>query len=290
MSRLSPSSLGRTLGLGALPLALACSADLEHYTTDAESGTTHALVTVDRSILMDGSERAGALASFVQLPAEADARAVLDNVGLRLALPPVGQCRTDAGERPRYRGRVELVEAGAVSLLVGNTLTELAPHAFPTVTDVVSGVVYATRDVSAEPLPADADYTLRVDGSLGYFSVSRAAPEHLTAVTIGGVPLADVTELSVAEPMDLTWGVRGDGSVASDVVWVELANKNGTSTVCTFRDELGAATIPAGSLPGTGPTRLSLHRLRIAEFVAPAITLGELRFDFELQSSVSFVP
>ncbi len=286
MLRIANLPVGRRLCLGVALLSLGCSAELEQYTTDAETGTTHALVTVERSSQMDGSERAGALASFVQLPAEADARLVLENVGLRLALPPLGQCRSGLGERPRYAGRVELVEAGNVSLWADSQLTNLAPHAFPTVTDVVSGVVYASRDVSADPFPVDQDYTLKVSGDLADFEVTRGAPSQLSAVAIGGVPLSDLDAVSVGQEIDLTWAVGSP----SDIVWVELSGKSGTSTVCAFRDDLGFGTVPAGAVAHTGSGRLSLHRLRVLEFTAPGVTLGELRFDFELQSAINFVP
>ncbi len=272
------------LALGSLA-ALGCSAEIEPYSADAESGSTHALVSIERSSAEDGTQRAQAIATFVQLPAEADARAVLESVGLKPALPALGQCVTAGAAAPSYRGSVELIQAGEVRVSVAGTTTVLAPHAFPTVTDVVSGIVYTTRDQSAEPFPTASDYTLKVDGELGNLSVTRSAPNELSAVTVNGVPLRDAGDISAAAPMDLTWSVGAPG----DLLWVEVGAADGTSTLCSFRDEEGAATIAGGSFTA-GAARIALHRVRVAEFSAPGVALGELRFDFELTASLRIVP
>lgn len=274
-------------------LAMGCSAELEHYTTDADTGSTHALVSVERSKTVDGAERAGAVASFVRIPAEADANALLEVVGLRRGRPPVGQCRS-AQTRPTSPplsslGRVELVEAGDVVVTANGSETSLAPHAFPTVTDLVSGVVYTTRDLSSDPLPADEPYTVRATGigETGALTISRQAPPELEAVTLGGLPLAEVSDISLAAPVDLTWSVGAPG----DVVVVELTSSDGAAlAVCSFRDDTGAGTVPVGTFDVPGSGRLSLHRVRTSEFSAGDVDLGELRFDFEVAANVSFTP
>lgn len=273
-------------------MALACSAELEQYSTDADSGSTHALVSVERSTQLDGQRRATALAGFVRMPADTDANALLSLVGLRHERPAMGQCRSStAGSAPSPAGlgRVELLEAGSVSLSTASSDSSLAPHAFPTVTDLVSGIVYTTRDRNAEPLPAAVPYTLRASGgaALPALEVVKQAPAELEAVTLGGVPLAEVAEVSVGSPLDFTWGVGASG----DTVYVELSSADGTrSTVCAFRDDAGAGTVPAGVFVDVGPGRVSLHRVRVGGFASPGIDVGEVRFDFELASGVSFTP
>ena len=211
--------------------------------------------------------------------------AVLESVGLKTAVPAVGQCVLSAEAPASYRGHVELIQAGDVRVSAAGGTTALAPHAFPTVTDVVSGIVYTTRNQEADPFPAASDYTLKVDGELGSISVTRGAPSELTAITVNGLPLSDNIEFSASEPLDLTWSVGAPG----DVVWVEVVTEDGSSSHCTFRDDLGAASIAAGSLP-PGPARVALHRMRISEFSAPGLALGELRFDFEQSASVTINP
>ncbi len=271
------------------PLAMACSAELEHYSTDADTGSTHALVAVERSTQLDGTQRAAALAGFVRMPADTDAKALLESVGLRHERPSIGQCKTLASNAPSPTGlgRVELLEAGDVSLSTATGESSLAPHAFPTVTDLVSGIVYTTRDLNADPLPAAVPYTLRASGGSGLpaLQVVKQAPAEVEAITLGGVPLAEVTEVTVAAPMDFTWGV----GEAGDVVLVEIASGS-NSVVCAFRDETGAGTVPTGSLAAAGAGRISLHRVRVAPFAAPGVEVGEVRFDFEVATGVTFIP
>jgi hypothetical protein len=274
--------------------ALACSANPEAYTADADSGSTHALISVERSTTVGELEapRAAALAGFVRVPPIVDAKSVMNLVGLGLELPAAGQCaratRGPDGTTPLAPlGRVEFLEAGDVTLNAGGSATVLAPRAFPTVTDLVSGVVYTTRDRSAEPLPAGERYALRTEGTLAIppLSVSERAPAALEGVTIGGLPLAEVSSIVATRPIDLTWNV----GEAGDVVYVELSSGDGAaSTVCTFRDEAGAGTVPPLSQDAVGAGTVELHRARSREFAGVGINRGELRFDFEIVTRVTF--
>jgi hypothetical protein len=274
--------------------ALACSATPEAYTSDAESGSTHALISVERSTPVDALEtpRATALAGFVRVPAIVDPKSVMNLVGLGLELPPAGQCARaargpDATTPLAPLGRVEFLEAGDVTLSAGGSATVLAPRAFPTVTDLVSGVVYTTRDRSADPLPAGARYALNTEGALAIppLAVVERAPAALDGATIGGLPVAEVSSIATTRPIDLTWNV----GEAGDFVYVELSSADGAAnTVCAFRDEAGAGTVPPAAHDSVGPGTLSLHRARSREFLSPGISRGELRFDFELVTQVTF--
>ena len=75
-------------------LALACSGSTSSYTSDADRGTTHAIVTVERRDALGVSSvaQAKAFASFVRTPPEVDAAAVTRVTGLDLDLPEVGDC------------------------------------------------------------------------------------------------------------------------------------------------------------------------------------------------------
>jgi hypothetical protein len=285
----------RATGLAFGVLLAGCSAQLEQYDSDADTGSTHALIQIQRSVSIDGASapRAEALAGFVRVPADMDSRPVYDLLGLETGLPQVGQCRVRQGQPEATPsllsvGRVELLEAGDVSVGVAGSETTLAPHAFPTVTDLVSGVVYTTRDRSSAVLPAASSYSLRTSGGVNVpaLSVTRDAPAELSAVTVGGVALSEVREVSLAAPVDLTWAV----GTAGDRVVAELATADGAIVAtCSFRDETGAGTVPADTLSEAGAGRLSLHRLRDAAFGAPGLDTGEIGFDFELAASVDFV-
>jgi hypothetical protein len=287
-----PKALGPSIAVTAAVLGgLACSADPDPYTADADSGSTHALISVERSTTVGALEapRATALAGFVRVPPIVDAKSVLSLVGLGLDLPSAGQCARSARTPEATTslaplGRVEFLEAGDVTLSAGGSATVLAPRAFPTVTDLVSGVVYTTRDRSADPLPAGERYSLRTQGAIA-LAVDQRAPAALEGVTVGGLPLAEVSSLSIARPIDLTWNV----GEAGDIVYAELTSGDGvTSTVCTFRDDAGSGTVPAGVHSGSGAGTLELHRTRTREFASAGINHGELRFDFELVTQISY--
>ncbi|HET7540301.1 MAG TPA: hypothetical protein VFK05_10540, partial [Polyangiaceae bacterium] len=157
-SRLSPG-----LGFGALAaLSSACSVAPADYSAEADAGSsTHALITVERSAVLNTAEapRAAAFAGFVRTPPEVDANAMLSLAGFGLDLPAVGQCAEPNHERKSSMplnplGRVEFLDAGDVTLRTSSTNSPLATRALPAVTDLIAGVVYTTRDRAAEPLPA----------------------------------------------------------------------------------------------------------------------------------------
>jgi hypothetical protein len=186
-------------------------------------------------------------------------------------------------------GPVEFLEAGDVAISAGGSITALAAHAFPTVGDFASGVVYATRDQSAEPLPADAHYVIATQGSsvVSPMEVHAEAPRELEQVTVNGVPLADLREISSGEPFDLTWSV----GEAGDVVLVEVAFQDGApSLLCAFRDDNGAGTVTTETVAPLGPASLAVHRTRIRSFErAVGFDTAELRFDFQRTTTVEFV-
>ena len=139
--------------------ALACSAEVEDYGSDAAVGSTHALITVERSQTVGTSQTASAvaLAGFVRVPAEVDARLATQLLGLELELPEIDGCqsvdRSEASGPLAGMGQVEFLDAGDVSLSAREASTDLAPRAFPTVTDSISGVMYTTRGRAAGPVP-----------------------------------------------------------------------------------------------------------------------------------------
>lgn len=275
-------------------LALACSGSTSSYTSDADRGTTHAIITVERREAVGASSvsQAKAFASFVRTPPDVDAAAVTRVTGLDLDLPEVGDCVIGGSNRDSVAlsplRRVELLAAGDVALETPSGRVELAPHAFPAVTDVVSGVVYTTRDRTAA-LPAGEPYALSAGGGpfLSPLAVSAEAPPSLTAVALDAAPL-DSTSAFLPRESQLSWRA---GS-ARDLVYVKLAGSDaaqGAST-CVFRDDAGRGLIPAAMIPRSGPIQLSLHRLRsvaLGSTPGDGIDVGELRFDFELSAVVA---
>jgi hypothetical protein len=288
-------SLGiRQSSLAAIGAAwlLGCASEAP-YVSDEDSGSTHALVSVERSrgARADTQVRAGALAGFVRVPATVDATTALGLVGLERQLPEPGQCASDAALRDTSSAQalsdpVELVAVGDVSVTAAGLPTMLAPMAFPTVTDLISGVVYSTRDLAADPLPAAASYLVRAAGSTGVdpLEISGRAPSELADVSVGGSAIASLRTVSAGAAIPLVWA-PGD---PADLVYVELTADAGPDLVCTFRDDGGAATVPAGVFAGRGVGRLVLHRLRTQPLEATGVQGGAFRFDFEVTVDVSY--
>lgn len=279
-----------------LLLALACSGSTASYTSDADRGTTHAIVTVERrdALGASGVSQAKAFASFVRTPPDVDAAAVTRVTGLDLDLPEVGECSRSGSGRDSLAlsplRRVELLAAGDVSLETPLGRVELAPHAFPAVTDVVSGVVYTTRDRAAT-LPAGEPYALSAGGGpfLSPLAVSAEAPPALDEVALDGEPLTG-TSAFLRRDTELSWKA---GS-ARDLIYVRLSGGDATqgATTCAFRDDAGRGTLPVSAVPRSSPVQLSLHRLRsvaLGSTPGDGIDVGELRFDFELSAAIALV-
>jgi len=286
MRRLSAAA--SVLGLGAL--ALGCAVDTAADPETAQSGVTHAVVVVERSAAADAPEavKAEAFAGFLSLPPELEPGAVLPIAGLALDLPAAGACKKaerDPKSVPAEElAEAELLDAGEVTLVAGGVVTTLAPRAFPSAADAISGVVYTTRDRAAEPLPAAARYTVATSGSadLEPVSVELPAPAALEGVLVMASPLGELATLRGAQPIDLRWNAGAPG----DIVYLTLETDT-FSTRCAYRDESGRGTIPASALPPSGSASFSLHRLRTTPFTSAGLRSGELRFDFEIQGSVT---
>jgi hypothetical protein len=278
----------------ALPLlvALGCASEIPEDVPDAESSSRHALVSVERSVLVNPDEpaQAEALAQFPRVPARDEPASVLRAAGLIRDLPGAGECMTPA-ELAELSGAlsatssVEFLDVGEVTIQAGEAVTALGAHAFPTVSDFASGVVYATRDRDPEPLPPGETYLITVAGSPGVDGMTfhASAPLPLDNVTLGGLPLAEVEAVPASQPLDLTWTVGQPG----DLVYVALTTQDESSgVVCSFRDEDGVGTIPGDFLPATSLARLSLHRMRRQALRDAPIDSGEIRFDFELATAL----
>lgn len=275
------------VGLGFLGTVASCSAGGTSYTSDADRGTTQALITVERRQTVGASaSQAEAFASFVRTPPEVDPSLVTRVTGLDLGLPELGECAAGSAGRDGSAAlsplrRLELLDAGDVAFETTSGRVELARRAFPAVTDLMAGVVYTTRDQSAE-LPAASSYALSVGGSgeLAAFELRAEAPPALESLALDGQPLAPGVRLE--KDARLSWAPGGD----RDLVYVTVSSSElGSTTICTFRDSTGHGLIPARSLPPSGPGQLSVHRLRSVTLAVPTLGGGELRFDFE-----SYIP
>jgi hypothetical protein len=282
---LEPGSLVRWAPL-LLGSALACSVEVAPAPESSEAATTNAVISVTRSAPAAAPEdaRAEAFAGFLRTPFGVDQKSALGLAGLGLNLPAVGSCRKGNAAAPSGLTALELLDAGEVTLAAGGSVTTLAPRAFPSITDSISGVVYTTRDRAAAPLPAASGYTVATSGgsSLEAMSGEAQAPALLSDVTLGGEPLASIESVKAHGDLALGWAPGASG----DRVYVEI--EAGDTSTCTFADAAGRGTLPASVLPSSGTAAVSVHRVREAAFTDAGLARGALRFDFELSASVTF--
>lgn len=280
---------------GTLALSiLACSVTPESYDVDEDSGSTHAIVTITRQEAGDGAARADALAGFIRFPAATDRAIALDVAGLGVHLPEPGHCWQGQRGRPGPElsevSAIELLEAGRVRLVAdGGPPHELAPHAFPSVGDFVSGVLYASRERSGQGLPAGERYRFEADGgAVGALDVEKAAPQVLSDVSLNGAPLEAVDVLSTEQPLDVIWSAS---THPADRVYLELTSTQGSKgLVCAFEDAAGAGTLSPAEFEVGETAQLTLHRLRILRtpWRDAAVDEVELRFDFSRGRLMTF--
>lgn len=169
----------------------------------------------------------------------------------------------------------------------------LAPHAFPSVSSFISGVVYTSRDRSAGALPSGVGYEISVAGSseLPGFGLRAEAPAQLQQVTVGGEPLAALAQVGTQAPLDVTWSVGNPGDVV--VVALGTAADGNTLVRCAFADEVGAGTVPLEWLSAaSGAGQVTLHRQRTQQTVRTAPDgrghLIQVSFDFETNRAIEF--
>ena len=289
MRSLSSQIKARFAVVALATTSIACSVEVDE-TTDAETGSTHGLVSIQRSAVIGSEEAptADAIAHFAQIPSSGDASELLSVVGLAPRLPDIGQCNQGQSLPGDPSGELTLLDVGEITIATDAASTRLAPMAFPPVRDMVSGVVYTTRDRASLPFPAGSVYQIKALGSdqLPAFDLRADAPDLLADVTVGGVALEEIESVSLGEPIDLTWSVGALG----DIVYVELlSDQDGdVSVVCAFQDDAGAGSLDATLLSTSGEGWLSLHRVRSHEVGTEGLDIAELRFDFELAAAVRF--
>lgn len=265
-------------------------------TADADTAVTQALLSVELIAPAGERERAArthASARFLRMPSSTDEGLASHLVGAALELPAIGQCASVAPfEEERgiplgAFGPIDLVDVGVVTIEAGAAHAALAARAFPDVVDLVSGVVYTTRDAD-DSFPAPSLYRFDVTGSaqLPATRIEVVAPPLPEAVHIGEQPLG-------ADPVDVpreALALRWDKGSGDDLVYVDLTSYEHARLVrvrCTFTDD-GAALIPASALPDASTAGLALHRVHRQPVVGEGFDGGEVRFDLAITGTLRF--
>ncbi|HSC88954.1 MAG TPA: hypothetical protein VLC09_16845 [Polyangiaceae bacterium] len=280
--------------LGLMASTLGCSVQTDDYSTSEVLGSAQAILLVQRVDSAEGVSRGDALAGFVRLPPSADRDAALAMAGLVQEIPPAGTCRLrtfSSDTRPVSElSRIDLLDAAAVELQTASTTHQLAPHAIPTVTDLIRGVVHTSRDRDTAGLPAGERYRwiARDIEELGSLDASFTSPTLPSEVTVGGAPWEVPGPRKAGPFLDFTWAPAGASD--DDTIWIVV--ENGTRSIgCTFADADGAGSVPSTwgdeVLAVSGDElRLTLHRIRKHSAVAPGLSNVTVRFDFSLAQTL----
>ncbi|HKQ69117.1 MAG TPA: hypothetical protein VJT73_07250 [Polyangiaceae bacterium] len=285
----APLHLFQRVGAAALlagMLATGCSGSVASA-SDASTTSTHALLSVERTSAAGdepSSVRAHASAYFVRLQSGADRSLAARLVGAAGVLPPVGQCEnvgvlSDQGMPLASLGPVDLADVGEVLLEASATRATLAARAFPDVVDLVSGVVYTTRDLVADSLPAQGTYTFRVSGSgsLPAMALAARAPAPASDLTVAGIKLGAESITVPRADLGITW----QPTEGTDLVYVELSSTDDgplERVRCSFANA-GRAVIALAALPRATNQSITVHQVHREDVTAPGLDGGEIRFD-----------
>jgi hypothetical protein len=253
-------------------LAAGCSATVvdDPQTEGVDVASVHGSIAVERVVQLEPDAEQGRVSARFLRVTGLDVDSAERLVGRVPILDTPGCAWVDPGATPppaTPRGAsIELVDVGEIVVRVldpgESAVLPLAPRAFPDVGELVSGVVYTSRDETTA-LPAQATYLIETSGShlVDGFVVQVDAPAAPTGVRIGGLPL-DAGEIASGEAIGLEW----DRGAAGDHVYVDLSMTDDETlgvVHCAFPDE-GSAEVPAAlvSFPPGAVLSVTLHRHR----------------------------
>jgi hypothetical protein len=264
--------------------------------SDASTASTLALLSIESSTAAgEPATFAGAHASayFLRMQAGADPALATRLVGTSLTLPALGQCAPvellgAEGMPLASLGPVDLVDVGQVALEGPRTRVILAARAFPDVIDLVSGVVYTTRDPVSDPMREPGTYTFRTAGTpaLAAMKLDGRAPGSTEGFYAGGSPLGGEPVALPRANVAVSW----QPVAGADLVYVELASlEDGPldRVRCAFAAD-GTGLIPVSALPKANLQSLTVHALHRESVVAPGLDGGEMRFDLAVSGTIRF--
>jgi hypothetical protein len=292
-------------------LSAGCSANV---VDDGEAGeiaeaTTHGSVSVERTASLGGPAGAGEVQShvsarFMRISGNLDPELAERMVGAPKALPGAGTCDwlEIAGAAPlppnAADGSIELLDVGDILLHAEAHTTQLAARAFPDVGDIVSGVVYTSRD-GTSGIADGHTYLIETTGSdfVDGFSMRVEAPMVPTGIVVEQFALDSETADSAKDGLQLRW--HAGNPKAGDQIYVDISGALTTGETastdeasrtlrCTFTDS-GTAQIPARFAAGLpdGELDIALHRLRRTIIGLTAIDEAVVDFDFAVTTRVA---
>lgn len=289
------------LSFSLLSAVVGCSAEVVDEADVHDPPPTQASLRLERSESVTGSLRTHVSAHFRRvhgaLDQETAARVVTTperfgetfGCNWRNADPSLPESAVD--------GSIELIDVGDIMVRSAGEARPLAARAFPDVGDIVSGVVYTSRDDTAS-LPAGTSYDFETSGSadVDRFVISAEAPEPPSNLEIGSsanMTSGEMTfDVTAAQAIPIRWDATElstdrIGVTVSYGVGARGAGPHGASHIdCTFADT-GSATIPASfnQLDVGAEFELVVHRVRRVVVAGTPHTIDDAIVDFDFAVS-----
>jgi hypothetical protein len=201
---------------------------------------------------------------------------------------PLGECQQLDPAQPYQdtvlSSSVELLDAGELSLRLGEQELGLPTQSFPSVYGVVSGVLYGGETL-AVPFQPEQQYRIASRGSaaIGAFEVDVAAPEEFESLFVAGaeVGVEPVTLETAGQALEVRW----EPGRASNEILVELSySQFGVEQRVACRSqEDGVVEVPAHLASrlleaGVSDARVVISRVARAHFAADGLDEGEAVF------------
>jgi hypothetical protein len=287
--------------------ATGCSATVDEPIDDGEAvGPTDA--TVQGTVVIESTTvlpttpsrvRSHVSARFLRVSGlDAQSADEVVGEGTAVANAPTGCSfrEPDAAAVPD-EGTIELLDVGDIVVHAlrsdsPDVSLPLAARAFPDVGELISGVVYTSRDEST-PLPEASTYVIETTGSPAVegFSVQLDAPAAPEGVRLGGVDLEqpEGALLVGGESLGVSW-VAGDDETDRIVVELEPLDPSvdGAAAVsCVFTDQ-GQAIVPAAytSFVEGSEVLVVVRRYRRRGVKLPTVDEAYVDFDFAVTARV----
>jgi hypothetical protein len=284
-----------------LLLATGCTVAVVDEGTAAdedETTTAQGNVSVERVVALgEGTVgRTHVSARFVRVSGGIDQRTAERVVGsARLEQDAAVGCswqQAPATATPNAEGSIELLDVGEIVVRAGTRALPLAARAFPDVGDLVSGVVYTSRDHSSE-LPEASTYSIETSGSplVEGFSVQVEAPStpvgvfvsqpSLVRLGIERLPLEAEFTLSTGEELLVGWDA-GRPSLGDRIYLDLVAAEQGQQLRCVFEDD-GEGVVPAqlNGFAAGAQIDIALHRHRRTMVRRASGVIDEAVVDFD---------
>ncbi len=201
---------------------------------------------------------------------------------------PYGNCNFVESVQTRQEhaseGSVELLDAGELTLRVGEDELRVSSWIFPTIHNYMAGMFYGDEALEADYQP-ESEYRLLASGSeeIESFEVGLVSPEEFDALTVAGseVGVEPVTLPSQRQPLEVRW----EPGRSTNEILVEFSfNQYGSERriVCRSHED-GIVEIPlslSGGFwePEISDGRLAIYRIARSSFETEGLDGVEVLF------------